>query len=110
DDLDKARQEIGEVLNPYRLQVIRGHILHNRLDLLPCGRLSLLRLRHGYGADVSVDPDCLDGYYLLVLPTQGRAVFHFDGRIIEVSPQGAVLISPDRRFHFMASHDYEQVL
>ncbi len=110
DDLDKARHEIGQVLNPYRLQVVRGHILHNRLDLLACGRLSLLRLRHGYGADVSVDPDCLDGYYLLVLPTQGQAVFHFDGRSIEVSPQGAVLISPGRRFHFRSSHDYEQVL
>jgi len=27
-----------------------------------------------------------------------------------VSPQGAFLISPERRFHFMASHDYEQIL
>ncbi|HUG57744.1 MAG TPA: AraC family transcriptional regulator, partial [Candidimonas sp.] len=33
-----------------------------------------------------------------------------DGHRIEVSPQGAVLISPDKRFHFRASHDYEQVL
>ncbi|HUG59834.1 MAG TPA: AraC family transcriptional regulator, partial [Candidimonas sp.] len=36
--------------------------------------------------------------------------FHFDGHRIEVSPQGAVLISPDRRFHFRASRDYKQVL
>ncbi len=111
-DLDEARQQIGQILNPYRLQVVRGRILHTRLDILPCGRLSLLKLRHGYGADVSIDPDCqgLDGYYLLVLPTQGQAVFHFDGRNIEVSPKEAVLISPDRRFHFKVSHDYEQIL
>ncbi|MBP6019850.1 MAG: AraC family transcriptional regulator [Burkholderiaceae bacterium] len=52
----------------------------------------------------------MDGYYLLVLPTQGQAVFHFDGSNIQVSPNGAVLLSPDRRFHFRTSHDYTQVL
>ncbi|PLC49468.1 hypothetical protein CR159_12750 [Pollutimonas subterranea] len=109
-DFDEAHPLICQALNSARFQVLRGKITHNRLDLLPCGNLSLLKLRYGYGADVSVDPDCLDGYYLLVLPTQGQALFHFDGRSIEVSPQGAVLISPDRRFHFRASDDYEQVL
>jgi len=111
-DLDQARHQIGQVLNSYRLRVVRGHILHSRLDLLACGRLSLIKLRHGYGADISIDPDCegLDGYYLLVLPTQGQAAFYFDGRRIEVSPSKAFLLSPDRRFHFTASHDYEQVL
>ena len=76
------------------------------------GRLSLIKLRHGYGADIHIDPDCerLDGYYLLVLPTRGQAVFHFDGQRIEVSPSQAFLLSPDRRFHFSVSHDYEQVL
>ncbi|MBO9352668.1 helix-turn-helix domain-containing protein [Bordetella petrii] len=111
-DLDQARHQIGQVLNSYRLRVVRGHILHSRLDLLACGRLSLIKLRHGYGADINIDPDCegLDGYYLLVLPTQGQAAFYFDGRRIEVSPSKAFLLSPDRRFHFTASHDYEQVL
>ncbi|MDM9558781.1 MULTISPECIES: helix-turn-helix domain-containing protein [Bordetella] len=111
-DPDQARQQIGQVLNSYRLQVLHGRILHSRLDLVPCGRLSLIKLRHGYGADISIDPDCqcLDDYYLLVLPTQGRAVFYFDGRRIEVSPDKAFLVSPDKRFHFSVSHDYEQVL
>lgn len=109
-DFDEAHPLICQALNSARFQVLRGKITQNRLNLLPCGNLSLLQLRYGYGADISVDPDCLDGYYLLVLPTQGQAMFHFDGRDIEVSPQGAVLISPERRFHFRASHDYEQVL
>lgn len=111
-DHDEARRQIGQILNSYRLRINSGRILHSRLDLLPCGRLSLLKLRHGYGADVSIDPDCqgLDGYYLLVLPTQGQAAFYFDGHRIEVAPNKAFLISPDRRFHFRVSHDYEQVL
>ncbi|HYG42071.1 MAG TPA: AraC family transcriptional regulator [Bordetella sp.] len=111
-DPDEARHQIGQVLNSYRLRVVHGRITHSRLDVLPCGRLSLIKLRHGYGADTSIEPDChcLDGYYLLVLPTQGHAVFYFDGQRIEVSPNKAFLISPDRPFHFTASHDYEQVL
>ena len=109
-DFDEAHPLVCGALNSARFRVLRGRITHNQLDLLTCGNLSLLQLRYGYGAEVSIDPDCLDGYYLLVLPTHGQALFHFDGRRIEVSPQGAVLISPDRRFHFRASHDYEQVL
>lgn len=109
-DFDEAHPPICQALNSARFQVLRGRITHNQLDLLPCGNLSLLQLRYGYGADVSVDPDCLDGYYLLVLPTQGQAVFYVDKRCIDVSPQGAVIVSPERRFHFTASHDYKQVL
>lgn len=109
-DLDEAHPRICDALNSARLKIVRGKIRQNQLDLLPCGHLSLLQLRYGFGADVDIDPDCLDGYYLLVLPTQGKALFHFDGRSIEVSPREAVLVSPHRRFHFRASHDYEQVL
>ena len=109
-DFDEAHPLICKALNSARMQVLRGKITHNQLDLLPCGNLSLLRLRYGYGADVSVDPDCLDGYYLLVLPTQGQALFQFGGRCIDVSPKEAVLVSPDRRFQFKASRDYEQIL
>ncbi len=110
DDFDEAHPHICQALNSAKFQVLSGAIQHNLLDLLPCGHLSLIKLRYGYGAEVSVDPGCLKGYFLLVLPTQGKAEFHFDGRRIEVSPREAFIISPDKRFHFRASHDYEQVL
>lgn len=109
-DLDEAHPWICDALNSARLRVLRGRINDNRLDWLSCGQLSLLQLRYGNGAEVAIDPECLDGYYLLVLPTRGRALFHFERRLIEVSPQGAVLISPGRRFHFQANADYEQIL
>lgn len=110
DDFDLAHPLICQALNAARFRVLRGRIRHNRLEVLPCGALSLLRLRYGHGAEVGVDPGELQGYYLLVLPTQGRAVFHFAGRELEVSPQMAAIISPGRRFHFSASPDYEQIL
>jgi len=111
-DPDEARQQIGAILNSYKLEITRGRIIHAQLDLLPCGRLSLIKLRHGYGADISIDPDCrcLDGYYLLVIPTQGKAAFYYDGHLIEVSPSSAYILSPDRPFYFHANPQYEQIL
>lgn len=108
-DLEEARLRTSLVLNPHRLRLTsRGQTMRNQLDVLACGRLSLLRLT--WGADVSVDPDGLSDYYLLVLPVRGRALFHFDGRALDVTPRAAFIISPGRRFHFTASLDYEQVL
>lgn len=108
-DLEEARRRTAQVLNPHRLRLIsRGQVMRNQLDVLACGRLSLLRL--AWGADVSVDPDGLSDYYLLVLPVKGRALFHFDGRSLDVSPRSAFIVSPGRRFHFTASLDYEQIL
>lgn len=111
-DLEEAQHRIGRVLNPYRLRVMRGRIIHSRLELLPCGDMSLIRMRHGYGAETRIDPDSgtLDGYYLLVLPTLGNAVFQFGDGSFDVSPKSAVILSPGKRFYFTASHDYEQIL
>jgi AraC-like DNA-binding protein len=111
-DVDEARSEIGKVLNTYRLQIHRGRVQHCRMDLLPSGRLMLLKLRPGFGAEVGIqlEMQCLQDYYLLVMPTQGRAVFHFDGACFDVSPQRVYVLSPDRAFRFTASEDYEHVL
>lgn len=111
-DLEEAQHRIGNVLSPYSLRVVRGQIIHSRLELLSCGAMSLIRMRHGYGADISVDPHSgtLDGYYLIVLPTRGNAVFQFGESSFDVSPKSAVILSPGKRFYFTASADYEQIL
>lgn len=111
-DVEEAQYRIGKVLSPYRLRVVRGQIVHSRLELLPCGEMSLIRMRHGYGADISIDPHSgtLDGYYLIVLPTRGHAVFQFGDSRFDVSPKSAVVLSPGKRFYFTADSDYEQIL
>ncbi|MEG0921728.1 MAG: AraC family transcriptional regulator [Comamonas sp.] len=111
-DLEEAQHLIGNVLSPYRLRVVRGQVDHCRLELLSCGAISLIRMRHGYGADISIDPHSgtLDGYYLIVLPTRGNAVFQFGESSFDVSPKSAVMLSPGKRFRFTASNDYEQIL
>lgn len=111
-DLEEAQHQIGNILSPYRLRVVRGQIIHSRLELLPCGAISLIRMRHGYGAEISIDPHSgtLDGYYLIVLPMRGNAVFQFGENSFDVSPKSAVMLSPGKRFCFTASPDYEQIL
>ncbi|MCB5362252.1 AraC family transcriptional regulator [Pusillimonas sp. CC-YST705] len=108
-DLEEARLRTSLVLDPHRLRLTSpGQKIRNQLDVLSCGRLSLLRLT--WGAGVSVDPDGLSDYYLLVLPVKGQASFYFDGATLDVTPRTAFIISPGRRFHFTAGEDYEQVL
>lgn len=111
-DPDEAQHRIGRVLSPYRLRVVRGKLQHSRLELLPCGDMSLIRMRHGFGAEISIDPDSgtLDGYYLIVLPTRGQAQFQFGDSCFDVSPESAVVLSPGKHFFFTASPEYEQIL
>lgn len=108
-DLDEARELCARVLNPHALRVVgRGQRLRARMDHLPLGPLSLSRLT--WGAEVAVDPDRLERYYLLSMPVAGRAVFHHGGRPTEVSPACAGVVSSAPRFHFSASPDFDQVL
>lgn len=111
-DREEAQHQIGNVLSPYRLQVVRGQIIHSRLELLRCGELSLIRMRDGYGADIRIDlhSQALEDYYLLVLPTRGHAVFQVGDHGYGASSKSALILSPGKRFYFTAGHDYEQIL
>ena len=109
DDLDEVRHRCAQVFNPHRLAMLGRHRrVRSRMDYLPLGRMALSRLT--WGAPVQVDPGILENFYLLVLPTRGQAVFHFDGAHFDVSPGAAAVISPERRFHFTASEDYDQIV
>jgi len=109
DDLDKVNFHCAEVFNPHQL-VLRGphKKLRSRMDCLTLGRLALSRLT--WGASVQVDPGRLENFYLIVLPVSGQAIFHFDGAPFEASSRFGAVISPERRFHFTASEDYDQVV
>ena len=78
------------------------------MDYVPMGRMALSRLT--WGAPVQIDPGILENFYLLVLPTRGRAMFHLDGAQFDASPGAPAVISPERRFHFTASEDYDQIV
>jgi AraC-like DNA-binding protein len=47
-----------------------------------------------YGADVEIDPGCLDRFFLLQIPLIGSASVRCGGSVVEASPDTATLLSP----------------
>lgn len=109
DDLDEVRTLCGRVFNPHVLQIVgRNQHLQARMDHLPIGSLSLNRLT--WGAEVAVDPDRLRSYYLISMPTRGRARFCLGGKETDVTRRQAGIVNATQRFHFKASADFEQIV
>ena len=94
-DVDEAAESIGRIFCPHALDPLRHswpdfHALHNSaaFDGFSVNYVA-------YGGSVSIDPGCLDRFFLLQLPIRGRAQIRTGGRDIESGP-GAVasLLSP----------------
>jgi AraC-like DNA-binding protein len=108
-DAEEARELCGRVFNPHQLRVVgAGQRLRARMDHLPLGPLSLNRLT--WRAQVQVDPQRLDTYYLISMPVTGRARFHMGRQAIDVSPSCAAVVNAAERFHFEASEDFDQIV
>jgi AraC-like DNA-binding protein len=94
-DVDEAAESIGRIFCPHALDPLRHswpdfHALHN------CAAYDGLSVNYvAYGGSVSIDPGCLDRFFLLQVPIRGRAQIRTGGREVESSP-GAVasLLSP----------------
>ncbi|HSV50918.1 MAG TPA: helix-turn-helix domain-containing protein [Burkholderiaceae bacterium] len=108
-DADEAQFLCGQVFSPHRLRLLSpGGALHVRMDHLPVGSLSLNRL--SWQAPVAVDPEALEGYYLLCLPTQGEIEYWHGNRAYQASPGQLAIVGGAQRFHFTTSEDYEQIV
>lgn len=94
DDPQCARESVGHVFRPHRLDVPGGaqRPLHARMEYLPLGPLSLSRLR--YGRSVDIVPGPLERFYLLQLPLAGRARIETGVGSFESTPACASLLSP----------------
>ncbi len=94
-DVDDAAESIGRIFCPHALDPLRHswpdfHALHN------CATFDGFSVNYvAYGGSVSIDPGCLDRFFLLQMPIRGRAQVRTGGRDIESRP-GAVasLLSP----------------
>lgn len=80
----------------------------SKLDALEVGALMLSRF--SWGSEIGVEPDALEDHYLIVLPTKGRACFHFSERALEATPAVAAIVNAASRFRFSVSDDYEQIV
>ena len=94
-DVDEAAESIGRIFCPHALDPLRHswpdfHALHN------CAAFDGLSVNYvAYGGSVSIDPGCLDRFFLLQVPIRGRAQIQTGGREVASAPgQIASLLSP----------------
>ena len=110
-DVDEAADSIGRIFCPHALDPLRHswpdfHALHNSaaFDGFSVNYVA-------YGGSVSIDPGCLDRFFLLQLPIRGRAEIRTGGRDIESDP-GAVasLLSPTMPTRMIWHDDCAQLI
>jgi AraC-like DNA-binding protein len=94
-DVDEAADEIGRIFCPHALDPLQHswpdfHALHN------CAAFDGFSINYvTYGGSVSIDPGCLDRFFLLQVPIRGRALTRTGGREVESTPRAvASLLSP----------------
>jgi len=94
-DVDEAAESIGRIFCPHALDPLRHswpdfHALHN------CAAYDGISVNYvAYGGSVSIDPGCLDRFFLLQVPIRGRAQIRTGRREVDSRPGGvASLLSP----------------
>jgi AraC-like DNA-binding protein len=94
-DVDQAAESIGRIFCPHALDPLQYswpdfHALHN------CAAFDGFSVNYvAYGGSVSIDPGCLERFFLLQVPIRGRALVRTGGREIESVPCAvASVLSP----------------
>ena len=94
-DVDAAAEQVGRIFCPHELKPLRPrapdfHAVHN------CAGFDGFSINYvSYGGSVSIDPGCLERFFLLQMPLASSARIRTASREIESSPgASASLLSP----------------
>jgi AraC-like DNA-binding protein len=108
-DLDAARQHIGALFVPHRLDVVgHGQVLDVCIGRARMEGVSLIYHRHG--ASVRVRPEPLNDFFLLQIPIRGEAYIKIDQRELHCSTRHAIMISPTVGVDMRFGRDCEQLI
>lgn len=108
-DLDETRSTVSRVFKPHTLGVLgRRQKLDAFMDHLALGKASINRLC--YGANVSIEPDCLDDFLLVQMPIQGSAQIRCGDRKITSSPYMASVLTPSLPLHMQWQGQCDQLI
>ena len=95
DDVDEAAEQIGRIFCPHDLKPEQGRASgfsarHN------CADFDGFSINYvAYGGTVSIDPGCLDRFFLVQIPLAGSAHIHAGASGFDVAPvKTASLLSP----------------
>ena len=108
-DLDETRSSVGRIFKPHELGV-RGtqQNLNAQMDHLALGKASINRLQ--YGANVTIEPECLDDFLLVQMPMQGRAHIRCGAHEITSTPTNASVITPSLPLHMRWQGECDQLI
>jgi len=110
-DVDEAAESIGRIFCPHALDPLHHswsdfHALHN------CAAFDGFSVNYvAYGGSVSIDPGCLDRFFLLQVPIRGKALVRTGGRQVESSPRAvASILSPTLPTQMVWQNDCAQLI
>jgi AraC-like DNA-binding protein len=97
-DFDAVRAGVARIFKPHLLRLHGGSAdLQARMYHLRQGDTSVNRLE--YGAEVEIDPDRLDDFFLVQIPVAGHAAIACGNRRFDSTPLAASLVSPTLPLH-----------
>ena len=110
-DVDEAAESIGRIFCPHALDPLQHswpdfHALHN------CAAFDGFSVNYvAYGGSVSIDPGCLDRFFLLQVPIRGRAHVRTGSSDIDTAPGAmASLLSPTLPTRMIWQDDCAQLI
>ena len=108
-DPEEAREQVGEVFCPHRLEPARGsRSLATRFNAVDVGTVGLSYLT--YGAEVRIRPEPLRTFVLVQIPLTGRALVRGAGTEVFSDSRTATILDPDARFDMRWSADNAQLI
>ncbi len=97
-DFDAVRAGVARIFKPHLLRLHGASAaLQARMHHLRQGDTSVNRLE--YGAEVEIDPNRLDDFFLVQIPVAGHASIACGNRRFDSTPQAASLVSPTLPLH-----------
>jgi AraC-like DNA-binding protein len=97
-DFDAVRAGVARIFKPHLLRLHGASAaLQARMYHLRQGDTSVNRLE--YGAEVEIDPDRLDDFFLVQIPVAGHAAIACGNRRFDSTAQAASLVSPTLPLH-----------
>jgi AraC-like DNA-binding protein len=111
NNVDEAADEIGRIFCPHDLKPLRasGHGFFARHNCAAFNGFSINYV--AYGGSVSIEPGCLERFFLLQLPLRGSAQVSTSARDIATMPdETASLLSPTLPTRMVWENDCAQLI
>lgn len=106
--LEEIRDEVAAAYKPHCLDTKSSSALDARMHSLLLGQVKFNRLK--YGADVSIDPQHLEQFYLIHMPVAGRAEITTGDGVITPNQHMAAVMNPTDPLKMRWSGDCDMLM